>query len=92
MKGVRKSRSGSTTPCYHRVAEGVDDPVELCVTPAILAAISRKSRARRSRRALPTCAIRRGRPGVVVTLDDGYVDIRPCAADRGSKGVPITAP
>ena len=84
-------RNGTLILCYHRVAEGVEDPFYLCVSPdhfaAHLEAISRA----REPSTLADISVPSRRPRVVVTLDDGYRDnltnALPIAA---AKGVPIT--
>ena len=85
------NREGTLILCYHRVAQGVDDPFGLCVRPDNFAShldellrvaepsmmddISRPSRKRR----------------VVVTLDDGYADnLWNALPIARAKGVPLT--
>jgi peptidoglycan/xylan/chitin deacetylase (PgdA/CDA1 family) len=77
--------------CYHRVAEGVEDPFCLCVRPGNFAAhLEEISRAREPSTLADVPAPSR-RPRVVVTLDDGYLDNLATALPIAeSKGVPIT--
>jgi peptidoglycan/xylan/chitin deacetylase (PgdA/CDA1 family) len=84
-------RDGTLILCYHRVAEGVEDPFYLCVSPGNFAAhLEEMSRAREPS-TLADVAVPSRRPRVVVTFDDGYRDnlanVLPIAE---SKGVPIT--
>jgi peptidoglycan/xylan/chitin deacetylase (PgdA/CDA1 family) len=77
--------------CYHRVAEGSDDPFQLCVSPGNFAAhldeIARHGEpSTLAERHLPS-----RRPRVVVTFDDGYVDnLTHALPIAEAKGVPIT--
>ena len=85
------NQEGTLILCYHRVAQGVDDPFGLCVRPDNFAShldellrvaepsmmddISRPSRKRR----------------IVVTLDDGYADnLWNALPIARAKGVPLT--
>ena len=84
-------RNGTLILCYHRIAEGVEDPFYLCVSPGNFAAhLEEMSRAREPS-TLADISVPSRRPRVVVTLDDGYRDnltnALPIAA---AKGVPIT--
>jgi peptidoglycan/xylan/chitin deacetylase (PgdA/CDA1 family) len=83
--------NGTLILCYHRIAEGVEDPFYLCVSPGNFAAhLEEMSRAREPSTLADISAPSR-RPRVIVTLDDGYRDnltnALPIAA---AKGVPIT--
>src|SRR5690348_11092144 len=82
---------GTLILCYHRVAEGVEDPSFLCVSPANFAAhLEELSRAREPS-TLADVSVPPHRPRVVVTLDDGYLDNLTTALPIAeSKGVPIT--
>lgn len=85
------SRSGSLILCYHRVAEGVDDPFQLCVTPANFAAHLDEIARHGEPSSLAELPIASRRPRVVVTLDDGYVDNMTNALPIAeAKGIPIT--
>ena len=77
--------------CYHRVAEGVEDPFYLCVSPGNFAAhLEEMSRAREPA-TLADVSVPSRRPRVVVTLDDGYRDnLTNALPIAESKGVPIT--
>jgi peptidoglycan/xylan/chitin deacetylase (PgdA/CDA1 family) len=67
-------RDGTLILCYHRVAEGVEDPFYLCVSPGNFAAhLEEMSRAREPS-TLADVAVPSRRPRVVVTFDDGYRD------------------
>jgi peptidoglycan/xylan/chitin deacetylase (PgdA/CDA1 family) len=84
-------RSGTLILCYHRVAEGVEDPYYLCVSPGNFAAhLEELSRAREPS-TLDEWSMPSRRPRVVVTLDDGYRDnLANALPIAESKGVPIT--
>ncbi len=85
------SRSGSLILCYHRVAEGVDDPFQLCVTPANFAAHLDEIARHGEPSNLAELRKASRRPRVVVTLDDGYVDNMTTALPIAeAKGIPIT--
>jgi peptidoglycan/xylan/chitin deacetylase (PgdA/CDA1 family) len=77
--------------CYHRVAEGVEDPFHLCVRPDNFAAhLEELSRAREPS-TLADVSVPSRRPRVVVTLDDGYRDnLTNALPIAEAKGVPIT--
>ena len=77
--------------CYHRVADGVEDPFHLCVRPDNFAAhLEEVSRAREPS-TLADISIPSRRPRAVVTLDDGYRDnLTNALPIAESKGVPIT--
>jgi peptidoglycan/xylan/chitin deacetylase (PgdA/CDA1 family) len=92
QKDVRPAKRGGThILCYHRVAEGVEDPFFLCVSPDNFAAhLEELSRAREPSTLDDVFAPSR-RPRVVVTLDDGYRDnLTNALPIAESKGVPIT--
>ena len=84
-------RDGTLILCYHRVAEGVEDPFHLCVRPGNFAAhLEELSRAREPS-TLDEISVPSRRPRVVVTFDDGYRDNLTTALPIAeSKGVPIT--
>jgi len=83
--------NGTLILCYHRVAEGVEDPYYLCVSPDNFAAhLEEMSRAREPS-TLADVSVPSRRPRVVVTFDDGYRDNLTSALPIAeSKGVPIT--
>jgi peptidoglycan/xylan/chitin deacetylase (PgdA/CDA1 family) len=92
QQGVgRMTRDGTLILCYHRVAEGVEDPCHLCVHPDNFAIhLEEVSRAREPS-TLADVPIPSRRPRVVVTFDDGYRDNLTTALPIAeSKGVPIT--
>ena len=68
------SRSGSVILCYHRVAEGVDDPFRLCVTPANFAVQLDEIARYGEPSTIAELSVPSRRPRVVVTFDDGYAD------------------
>ena len=84
-------RNGTLILCYHRVAEGVEDPFRLCVRPGNFAAHLEEMSRSREPSTLSDVSVPSRRPRVVVTFDDGYrdnlVNALPIAE---SKGVPIT--
>ena len=84
-------RDGTLILCYHRVAEGVEDPFHLCVSPDNFAAhLEEMSRAREPS-TLADVSLPSRRPRVVVTLDDGYRDnLTNALPIAEAKGVPIT--
>jgi peptidoglycan/xylan/chitin deacetylase (PgdA/CDA1 family) len=84
-------RDGTLILCYHRIAEGVDDPFYLCVSPGNFAAhLDELSRAREPS-TLADISVPSRRPRVVVTFDDGYRDnLANALPIAESKGVPIT--
>lgn len=85
------SRSGSLILCYHRVAEGVDDPFQLCVTPTNFAAHLDEIARHGEPSTLAELPIPSRRPRVVVTLDDGYIDnLTNALPIAEAKGIPIT--
>ena len=76
--------------CYHRVAEGVDDPFQLCVTPTNFADHLDEI-ADGVSSSLAELPVPSRRPRVVVTLDDGYVDnLTNALPIVEAKGIPIT--
>jgi peptidoglycan/xylan/chitin deacetylase (PgdA/CDA1 family) len=83
--------NGTLILCYHRVAESVEDPFHLCVSPGNFAAhLEEISRAREPSTIADAFAPSR-RPRVVVTLDDGYRDnLTNALPIAESAGVPIT--
>jgi peptidoglycan/xylan/chitin deacetylase (PgdA/CDA1 family) len=68
------NRNGSVILCYHRVAEGVDDPFRLSVSPANFAAQLDEIARYGEPSTIAELSIPSRRPRVVVTFDDGYVD------------------
>ena len=77
--------------CYHRVAERVDDPFQLCVTPANFAAHLEEIARHGEPSTLAELPNPSRRPRVVVTLDDGYVDnLTNALPIAEAKGIPIT--
>jgi peptidoglycan/xylan/chitin deacetylase (PgdA/CDA1 family) len=84
-------RDGTLILCYHRVAEGVEDPLNLCVRPDNFAAhLEEMSRAREPS-TLADVSVPSRRPRVVVTLDDGYRDnLTNALPIAEAKGIPIT--
>jgi peptidoglycan/xylan/chitin deacetylase (PgdA/CDA1 family) len=77
--------------CYHRVAEGVDDPFQLCVSPDNFAAHLDEIARHGEPSNLGELSKASRRPRVVVTLDDGYVDNMTTALPIAeAKGIPIT--
>ncbi len=84
-------RSRSLILCYHRVAEGVDDPFQLCVTPARFAAHLDEIAQHGEPSTLAELSLRSRRPRVVVTFDDGYVDnLENAMPIAEAMGIPIT--
>jgi peptidoglycan/xylan/chitin deacetylase (PgdA/CDA1 family) len=82
---------GTLILCYHRVAEGVEDPFHLCVRPDNFAAHLEEMSRSREPSTLADLAVPSRRPRVVVTFDDGYRDNLTTALPIAeSKGVPIT--
>lgn len=84
-------RKGTLILCYHRVAEGVEDPLHLCVRPENFAIhLEEMSRAREPS-TLADVPVPSRRPRVVVTFDDGYRDnLTNALPIAEAKGVPIT--
>ena len=84
-------RDGTLILCYHRVAEGVEDPFHLCVRPGNFAAHLEEMSRSREPLTLSDVSVPSRRPRVVVTLDDGYRDNLVNALPIAEcKGVPIT--
>jgi len=84
-------RNGTLILCYHRVAEGVEDPFYLCVRPDNFAAHLEEISRAREPSTLADVSVPSRRPRVVVTLDDGYRDnLTNALPIAESKGVPIT--
>ena len=77
--------------CYHRIAEGVEDPYSICVRPDNFSAHLDEIRRRWEPSTLDEISAPSRLPRVVVTFDDGYSDnllnALPIAEE---KGVPIT--
>ena len=83
--------AGTLILCYHRVAEGVEDPFHLCTSPANFAAHLEEISRWREPSTLDDLSIPSRRPRVVVTLDDGYRDnLARALPIAESTGVPIT--
>src|SRR6478609_8257448 len=77
--------------CYHRVAEGVEDPFYLCVRPGNFAAHLEEISRAREPSTLADLSVQSRRPRVVVTFDDGYRDnLTNALPIAEAKGVPIT--
>jgi peptidoglycan/xylan/chitin deacetylase (PgdA/CDA1 family) len=84
-------RSETLVLCYHRVAEGVDDPFQLCVTPANFASQLDEIALHGEPSTLADMSVPSRRPRVVVTFDDGYVDnLTNALPIAEAKGIPIT--
>jgi peptidoglycan/xylan/chitin deacetylase (PgdA/CDA1 family) len=84
-------RNGTLILCYHRVAEGVEDPFFLCVRPGNFAAHLEEMTRAREPSTLADVSVPSRRPRVVVTFDDGYRDnLTNALPIAESKGVPIT--
>ena len=83
--------SGTVILCYHRIAEGVEDPFGLCVSPDNFAAHLDELVRRREPSTLDDLSVASRRTRVVVTFDDGYSDnLTNALPIATSKGVPIT--
>jgi peptidoglycan/xylan/chitin deacetylase (PgdA/CDA1 family) len=83
--------NGTVVLCYHRVAEGVEDPFHLCVRPGNFAAHLEEMARSREPSTLADVPVPSRRPRVVVTFDDGYRDnLTNALPIAESKGVPIT--
>ncbi len=77
--------------CYHRVAQDVEDPFQLCVGPANFAAHLEEISRWWEPSSLDDVSVPSRRPRVVVTLDDGYWDnLGHALPIAESMGVPIT--
>ena len=84
-------RNGTLILCYHRVAEGVEDPFYLCVRPGNFAAHLEEMSRSREPLTLADVSVPSRRPRVVVTFDDGYRDnLTNALPIAESKGVPLT--
>jgi peptidoglycan/xylan/chitin deacetylase (PgdA/CDA1 family) len=84
-------RDGTLILCYHRVAEGVEDPFHLCVRPDNFADHLEEISRAREPSTLADVSVPSRRPRVVVTFDDGYRDnLTNALPIAESKGVPIT--
>jgi peptidoglycan/xylan/chitin deacetylase (PgdA/CDA1 family) len=83
--------NGTLILCYHRVAEGVEDPFHLCVHPENFAAQLEELVRTREPSTLSDLSMPSRRPRVVVTFDDGYRDNLDNALPIATaKGVPLT--
>ena len=83
--------NGTLILCYHRIAEGVEDPFYLCVSPDNFAAHLEEISKSRELSTLADISVPSRRPRVVVTFDDGYRDnLTNALPIAESKGVPIT--
>ena len=77
--------------CYHRVAEGVENPFYLCVRPDNFAAHLEEMSKSREPSTLADVLVPSRRPRVIITFDDGYRDnLTNALPIAESKGVPIT--
>ena len=77
--------------CYHRIAEGVEDPFYLCLSPGNFSAHLEEISKTREPSTLADISVPSRRPRVVVTFDDGYRDnLTNALPIAESKGVPIT--
>src|SRR6516225_3215860 len=84
-------RDGTLILCYHRVAEGVEDPFHMCVGPDNFATHLEEMSRARAPSTLADVSVPTRRPKVVVTFDDGYRDnLTNALPIAESKGVPIT--
>ncbi len=82
---------GSRILMYHRIAEGVDDPFTLCVSPDKFAAQLEEICRYGEPSTLDELSRPSLRPRIVVTFDDGYVDnLINAVPISEAKGVPIT--
>ncbi len=85
------TRNGTLILCYHRVAEGVEDPFYLCVSPGNFAAHLEEMARSREPSTLADVSVPSRRPRVVVTFDDGYSDnLNNALPIATAKGIPIT--
>ncbi len=76
---------------YHRIAEGVDDPFTLCVSPERFAAHLDEIGRCGEPSTLTELSLPSSRPRIVVTFDDGYADnLINAVPIAEAKGVPIT--
>ncbi len=77
--------------CYHRVAEGVDDPFRLCVHPDNFAAQLDELVRLTEPSTMDELHLPSRRPRSVVTFDDGYADnLWNALPIARAKGVPMT--
>lgn len=77
--------------CYHRVADGVQNPFHLCVSPTNFASHLEVLRKKADLTTLDTIGRPSRRPRVVVTFDDGYADNLLNAVPIADRlGVPLT--
>jgi len=84
-------QKGTLILCYHRVAEGVEDPFGLCVQPDNFAAHLEEILRGREPSTLADLSVPSRRPKVVVTFDDGYNDnLTNALPIAQAKGVPFT--
>jgi peptidoglycan/xylan/chitin deacetylase (PgdA/CDA1 family) len=84
-------RNGTLILCYHRIAERVDDPFYLCVSPDNFAAHLEEITRSREPSTLADLSVPSRRPRVIVTFDDGYKDnLADALPIAQAKGVPIT--
>ncbi len=85
------NHKGTLILCYHRVAEGVEDPFGLCVQPDNFSAHLEEMSRGREPSTLADLAVPSRRPRVVVTFDDGYNDnLTNALPIAQAKGVPFT--
>jgi peptidoglycan/xylan/chitin deacetylase (PgdA/CDA1 family) len=76
---------------YHRIAEGVDDPFRLCVSPARFASHLDEIIRYGEPSTLSELHHPSSKPRIVVTFDDGYADnLINAVPIAEAKGVPIT--
>jgi peptidoglycan/xylan/chitin deacetylase (PgdA/CDA1 family) len=76
---------------YHRIAEGIDDPFKLCVSPDRFAAHLDEIARYGEPSTLAELSLPSLRPRIVVTFDDGYADnLTNAVPIAEAKGVPIT--
>lgn len=76
---------------YHRIAEGVDDPFKLCVSPAKFDAHLDEIGRYGELSTLADLTLPSLRPRIVVTFDDGYSDnLINALPIAEAKGVPVT--
>ena len=84
-------RDGTLILCYHRIAEGDEDPFYLCVSHGNFAAHLEEISRVREPSTLADVSVPSRRPRVVVTFDDGYRDnLANALPIAESKGVPMT--
>jgi peptidoglycan/xylan/chitin deacetylase (PgdA/CDA1 family) len=85
------TRNETLILCYHRVAEGVEDPFHLCVQPDNFAAHLEEIARVKEPSTISDLSVPSRRPRVVVTFDDGYSDNLNIALPIAeAKGMPIT--